>query len=272
MRSRLVLGILVVVAILATYCVHLSNAHVNGIDIGGASVSGCGPSDCHGVSASPTTTVHLWTDATTFTVGNTYEFHVSVSTTRPQTQNAAGCAVSVNNTAKDLIADTSDDPSLAASDLRKYVSQLTHKSPRSLDGDSATYTFRYKPSQPGSYTIYAAGNAVRWDNNAGDDLWNKTSFPLTVGEPSGVNDNTAANSRVNFYPNPTSGPLVISSQEIKDVDIRVSDAAGRVVLNRRQSLSESSTLDLSNLANGAYFVTVVPKNGTPVMKRITVQK
>jgi hypothetical protein len=272
MKSRLVLGFFVIVAILAAYVVRLSTAHVNGTNIGGASVSGCGPSDCHGIAVSTTTTVHLWTDATTFTVGNTYQFHVTVSTTRPQTQNAAGCAVSVNNTATGLIADTSDDVTAAQSDLRKFGSQLTHKSPRAFDGDSTTWTFRYKPSQPGSFTIYAAGNAARVDNNATDDLWNKTSFPLTVDEPSGVDDPSDANSHLDIYPNPTSGPLVISSHDLKDAVIRISDAAGHVVLNTQKSLSDNSSLDLSNFANGVYFVQVMPKNGTPLVKRIIVQK
>lgn len=264
MRSRLVLTFLVSVALISAYVVSQTTAHTNGTGIGGTSTSGCGPSDCHGISASTTTTVHIWTDSTSFSIGTTYLFHVSVSSSRT-TQKAAGCAISTDNSAA-LSVPTSE------TDLQKIGSQLTHRSPRSFNGtDSTSWTFNFKPTKSGATHIYAAGNAVIVDNNSNDDLWNKTSFTLTV-ESSGVNQEPSANPNIEIYPNPTSGPLVIASIDATDATVQISDESGRVQVTQHLSLSEHSTIDLSSLANGAYFVRVVPKDGMPTVKRISIQK
>jgi hypothetical protein len=65
---------------------------------------------------------------------------------------------------------------------------------------------------------------------------------------------------------------MISSSVADEVTVEINDESGHTLKMQHVTLSDHSSLDLSNLPNGAYFVRVTPKNGAPIVKRITVQK
>ena len=80
---------------------------------------------------------------------------------------------------------------------------------------------------------------------------------------------TRVGDRVSFYPNPTTGRLMVRlPQGIRNAGVTVSDLTGKAVL--RQTLAESSSLDLSSLQPGVYFVILRSATGMQT-ERITKQ-
>ena len=89
-----------------------------------------------------------------------------------------------------------------------------------------------------------------------------TNVNLTVDACLGINEATA-NSGVSVYPNPTTGKLNVVTSSASAVAV-VTDMTGRVVLS--QDVKANDQLDLSNLANGVYYVRVAGNNGTSTVK------
>ena len=73
----------------------------------------------------------------------------------------------------------------------------------------------------------------------------------------GINDVATAN--VAIYPNPTTGMINIDVENY--VNSIITDIAGHTVMT-----TEKSTIDLSNLSNGVYFVRVNTTNGSAIQK------
>ena len=86
----------------------------------------------------------------------------------------------------------------------------------------------------------------------------------------GVNE-TFASDAFAFYPNPTSGEVMIANPDRLAVEkIAVSDLTGRVVMTESVSATSQLTIDLSELNNGMYLVSVIGKGKvftTKVVKR-----
>jgi len=83
----------------------------------------------------------------------------------------------------------------------------------------------------------------------------------------GIEDrcNTAS---IQIYPNPTSGKIVVSGQ-LLDVSVEVYDVVGQVVFTPAVSaLSPETTIDISHLPSGTYFVTLATEKGKVVKKII----
>ena len=68
-----------------------------------------------------------------------------------------------------------------------------------------------------------------------------------------------------LYPNPTTGIFTIESTNGLAKTIQISDITGRVVLNHSTS-DDLINLNVSNLANGVYYVKVSSNNRSDVMK------
>jgi uncharacterized repeat protein (TIGR01451 family) len=62
-----------------------------------------------------------------------------------------------------------------------------------------------------------------------------------------------------IYPNPTTGILQIEQKDNNDLNIKIYDNLGRLVL-QKQSNSSNSNLDISNLADGIYFIAIQVDN------------
>ena len=73
------------------------------------------------------------------------------------------------------------------------------------------------------------------------------------------------------FPNPTSGLLnIFTSKNIKDAKISIFDVTGRVLLNQvniQQVNNNRKTVDMSNLAVGAYFISI-EYNNLKTVKRV----
>ena len=141
-------------------------AHSNGMD--GYSTSGCG--DCHGRSASDTTTATFSTDTSTVAPGDTIDVSFLVSSSK-SSETAAGLDVSATG------------GTLAAGSNTKVKShEITHKSATAMSGGVTTFDFTWTaPSAAGTYTLKGVGNAVNDNGSENGDYWNLASnLTLTV--------------------------------------------------------------------------------------------
>ena len=75
---------------------------------------------------------------------------------------------------------------------------------------------------------------------------------------------------LNVYPNPTDGLLTIELiGNINHTNLFITDVYGRAIFTR--SITEqNSTVDLTNLSSGSYFVTVSDESSS-IMKRIIIK-
>ena len=91
-----------------------------------------------------------------------------------------------------------------------------------------------------------------------------TSIGLNVSACTGLEkQNTSLN--FNVMPNPTSGKIKIEFTSVDDRQLSISDLSGRL-LSKTISVQQQEELDLSNLSNGIYYLTVDSKDGKKVMK------
>ena len=82
----------------------------------------------------------------------------------------------------------------------------------------------------------------------------------------GVNENVASEFMV--YPNPTQGNVTVKGTFSADASLVVLDQAGRTI-STLDSLTNGSTIDLSNVEKGIYLV-VITNNGVKTTKSISV--
>ena len=91
------------------------------------------------------------------------------------------------------------------------------------------------------------------------------SFTQSVSACTGLEANVNDQFSLALYPNPTNGIFTIESANGLAKTIQISDITGRVVLNHSTS-DDLINLNVSNLANGVYYVKVSSNNRSDVMK------
>ena len=75
---------------------------------------------------------------------------------------------------------------------------------------------------------------------------------------------------VKIYPNPTSGKLQVTSYELQIEKMEIFDLLGKSV-HLSTSLVHSSTLDISHLSTGVYFLQITLENGTMTTQKVIVK-
>ena len=81
------------------------------------------------------------------------------------------------------------------------------------------------------------------------------SFQVIVQPPLATNSNEFSN--LSIYPNPSSSIInVSSSMDLSDVNSKIVDLRGRVILNKKPTILNSNTIqiDISELSQGSYFL------------------
>ncbi len=110
---------------------------------------------------------------------------------------------------------------------------------------------------------------IKWTdvNDAGNNgLYAIDNFIISVSETLGVKQN--AISGLNMYPNPVSkGTLYITSNSSEAKSVAVYDVLGKQVLNTKTS---NSTVDVSNLKGGVYFVKI-SEDGKSDTKKLIIE-
>lgn len=118
----------------------------------------------------------------------------------------------------------------------------------------------------------AKDNCLIWDVFAKRGLGVNASAGSKIGATTGLNDqvedfevpancklstndlktNTTA---INVYPNPAKNEVTLSSSSIREkVNIQIFDANGRKVLETTETISNGTTINVSNLNNGIYII------------------
>lgn len=93
---------------------------------------------------------------------------------------------------------------------------------------------------------------------------NKITYALTVNECVGMKENTLMTG-LSVYPNPASTELNVELNNTSAKSIMILDLAGRIV-SSVNSDSQVTKVNMSNLANGVYYVRISSDNATSVVK------
>ncbi len=111
-------------------------------------------------------------------------------------------------------------------------------------------------SLPGTTTIDAYG----------EDLATHLAYTVNFTIATGMDDNEA--DQVILYPNPTTGNVFIAGMDVAGV--KVYSLTGALVYENDQV--NQGVIDLSNLENGIYFVSIINDQNKMITKKITIMK
>ncbi|MBL7898031.1 MAG: T9SS type A sorting domain-containing protein, partial [Crocinitomicaceae bacterium] len=133
-----------------------------------------------------------------------------------------------------------------------------------LTASGGTGTLDYAWTGPGGFTAstqdisgLAAGD---YSVTITDDNGCSAVLNVTVDSQLSLEEDT--NNSWLVYPNPTNGNLYIVSAEIvnENTTLILSDVTGRIVLTETLTELNATIFDLSNLANGTYYLKVLSDN------------
>lgn len=229
----------------------------------GRTTSGCGGGGCHGQKSSETTV-----DIPTVTGGSinvepgaTVELFIVVG--HPSNSGAGFNLKIADGSGKNAGTITAGDGSRIAGG-----GELTHRSRKAMESGQARWDFTWTaPTQTGTYTIRAVGNAVDGDGSAGGgDVWNSLeTMTINVGTSS-LADQLEKHD-VQTMPNPTNNSMTIeySLPKTSMVQITISDMEGNVITQTMAEQRESGKNTFlwnghnaqgNAVANGKYFAII----------------
>ncbi len=110
-----------------------------------------------------------------------------------------------------------------------------------------------------SYIAFKFVATDGWSSIAFDDLQVTTNANSTVEE-------TATNNRVNVFPNPTNGNVLVVS-ETKLNSIQVINGLGQIV----KTVIDTSTVDLSELSSGIYRLVIKDESDIALVKQVVLK-
>ncbi len=97
-----------------------------------------------------------------------------------------------------------------------------------------------------------------------------TTHTTVVSQCVGIAENTLLNDNFGVYPNPTSDVINIDVTNIASYNYKITDVLGKVMLSDNVSFKEKTTVDVSRLNSGIYFLTI-ECNGQRSTKKIIVE-
>ena len=229
----------------------------------GRTTSGCGGGGCHGQKSSETTVDIPTVTGGTINVepGATVALFIVVG---HSSNSSAGFNLKIaDGNGKNAGTLTAGDGSRIAGG-----GELTHRSPKAMESGQARWDFTWTaPTQAGTYTIRAVGNAVDGDGSAGGgDVWNSLqTMTINVGTSS-LADQLEKHD-VQTMPNPTNNSMTIeySLPKTSMVQITISDMEGNVITQTMAEQRESGKNTFlwnghnaqgNAVANGKYFAII----------------
>jgi hypothetical protein len=231
-------NVLYILSLLAiSYIVFSSNS----AGITGRSVTGCGGNGCH--QASGNTTMNLTgIPISGYKNDSTYTMTLTISNAQKQ---KAGFDLTVNRGSITASAGTN----------LSGPKELTHSVPATITAGTATWTFDWKAPSTGDSSVlfFVAANAVDNNTHPSNDEFDTNNF-LFESAVTVVHDITTTTIQV--YPNPASQQLTITDQTALDnSSIQVYSSIGiQQSIEIHATATNRSTLDISGLANGTYFI------------------
>jgi hypothetical protein len=179
-----------------------------------------------------------------------------------------------------------DDVSLIQMDLPAYAGRDT-----SITHGDSTYIGRTNEVGLNDDCFWhILGNATPIDTVAG--MWVKpsttTSYVLeqnicgtvtydtvTVSVvPTGIKQFASNTMQLKIYPNPSTGDVYISSNDLSDKDWKliVTDVTGRTVIENNYAVNNSLVKLNTQLTNGVYFIKVIMPDGTTKQQKVIITK
>jgi hypothetical protein len=137
--------------------------------------------------------------------------------------------------------------------------------PKDYDNTNLNYAIQL---QDGSYTGIGS---VWMQNKAGNYFAAQyTHRTNTKGWYTGLPQQTIANNELAIYPNPTSGVITLKTTMQIGSKVTVVNALGKSVFNGE--LPWNNELDLGQLSNGIYWLTIHVTNGQDATKKVVLAK
>ena len=150
--------------------------------------------------------------------------------------------------------------------------------PTNVPGDTAVIAHQFQPSTNLAWEKFDTGNwyaytsSSSWQSPGNLYLIPKYCFNISGV---GISKNMGISENVVVYPNPSNGKINVTTTFLskENINVTVTNALGKVIATASKStvLVDHMSFDLSNEANGVYFVTV--SNGTDKMvSRVVLTK
>ncbi len=226
------------------------------------------PSICSGTGVTLVSsggTTYTWSPSTglSATTGSTVVASPTVTTIYRVTSLSSGFMVTVTDTVTVIIlnkATITRNGNNLISSATQYNNQWYRNDTIILGADNPTYPV----TKEGCYSVTASNPA---------NGCSATSDTFCVLSLSGINKLSINSNQLSIYPNPTSSEIILnissSVGEVKDWNLQITDVLGRIAFSK-SSLNYSNDIDLSKLAGGMYFISVINKTGravVPVVKQ-----
>ena len=141
-------------------------------------------------------------------------------------------------------------------------------------GEGRNFLTTVVPASDGSWSITLPNSATNDLITALtiDDQKNTSEFSTTVGSNGPINITENASPQLQVWPNPTSGKchlrLLSSSIEDNSAEIKLVDPFGREIMSLPIT---TTTIDLSSLSSGIYFIQFKNSSGKVITQKIILQ-
>ena len=260
-KTLLLFSVIVVTAITVISTLNTSNA--NGMappnstagapsDAAGATCTGC-----HGGTATQTTGI-ISSDipASGFIGGTTYNFTVAMS-------GAAAYGFEMTpQTATSNVGLGTWIAGAGTSVSTKYIKQSSKKT-----GASATWAFQWTaPVTATTVTFYGAFNYANNNGTSSGDVI-KTSSVTYLANSTGIDEVAISSAFISVFPNPAASVLHIASPSVFEKGF-IYSINGSLVKTITETELINKTIDIAELSNGSYYMTLSSGNKTSTSKFI----
>ena len=141
--------------------------------------------------------------------------------------------------------------------------------------DSAAIDFKLQSLNERDLRDYIGGIGIWRLGQESDGMWNATTYALHgtnaiinqtncnnngnsgSGNTNSIEENKALN--ISIYPNPANDVITVNNNELSNYSLQIVDVFGKTIINQEIN-SGVHQINISNLSNGYYFVTITNKN------------
>lgn len=135
--------------------------------------------------------------------------------------------------------------------------------------DSLAYMIRKDGALPGGFTFHR----LVFDRYYASSVYQNITFNVTTFTTTSVGSTLNNQLAVNVYPNPASSYIQVALDMPLNAQITITDLSGKTVVNQNHHFgtSNQATVDIANLQNGMYLVSI-SANGISTTKRLMISK
>ena len=258
-KTLLLFSVIIVTAITVISTLNTTNASSslppNGTAGAPADGAGATCTGCHAGTATQTTGV-ISSDipASGFIGGITYNFTVTMS---------GAAAYGFEMTPQTATSNVGVGTWIAGAGTgvsTKYIKQSAKKT-----GASATWTFQWTaPVTASTVTFYGAFNYANNNGTSSGDVI-KTSSITYLGNSTGIDEDAISSTLISVFPNPASSVLHIASPSVFERGF-IYSINGSLVKTITETELINKTIDIAELSNGNYYMTLSSGNKTSTSK------